>query len=356
MPPKKEKGKKRKELPTAFLPDTPAWPTSEGTQPPAPRPAPPAPPRNSGAPILVRTAGGRTATVIEKKQRGWFVCDLDGNANEEGKAHERKTLRRPHGFAPGQDHLLDSAPQAPIVPKPWKKTDGAAGVAPDGAAAVAPDRAAGVAPVPEAAPKFWGVSTGGGPSAPYSARYFDASDERVSIGNFATPEEAALAVNAAIEALPPDVQERRHLNQVVNGKPVPKSFYSYKKKSYAPVTHQKPRKAKAPVKKPTVTKAAGRPTRDRARDRVLRRVPLTLQDVDSLNWDEACEYAKAMGVSKKSHKTRKAYRDACRTWFVGREGDVFVPAETPAEARQRWQRALPDDVRDAASAADSDSN
>ena len=85
MPPKKEKGKKRKELPTAFLPDTPAWPTSEGTQPPAPRPAqPPPPPRNSGAPILVRTAGGRTATVIEKKQRGWFVCDLDGNANEEG--------------------------------------------------------------------------------------------------------------------------------------------------------------------------------------------------------------------------------------------------------------------------------
>ena len=56
--------------------------------------------------------------MIEKKQRGWFVCDLDGNANEEGKAHERKTLRRPHGFAPGQDHLLDSAPQAPIVPKP----------------------------------------------------------------------------------------------------------------------------------------------------------------------------------------------------------------------------------------------
>ena len=55
MPPKKEKGKKRKELPTAFLPDTPAWPTSEGTQPPAPRPAPPAPPRNSGAPILVGT-------------------------------------------------------------------------------------------------------------------------------------------------------------------------------------------------------------------------------------------------------------------------------------------------------------
>ena len=85
-----------------------------------------------------------------------------------------------------------------------------------------------------------------------------------------------------------------------------------------------------------------RPSRDKARDRVLRRVPLTLQDVDALDWNEACEYAKAMGVSKKSHTTRDAYRDACKTWFVGRETDVFVPAKAPAAPRQRWQRALPD--------------
>ena len=78
-----------------------------------------------------------------------------------------------------------------------------------------------------------------------------------------------------------------------------------------------------------------RPSRDKARDRVLRRVPLTLQDVDALDWNEACEYAKAMGVSKKSHTTRDAYRDACKTWFVGRETDVFVPAKAPAAPRQR---------------------
>ena len=118
MPPKKKRARSAKNCRRPSCRTRPRGPRREGTQPPAPRPAAPPPPRNSGAPILVRTAGGRTATVIEKKQRGWFVCDLDGNANEEGKAHERKTLRRPHGFAPGQDHLLDSAPQAPIVPKP----------------------------------------------------------------------------------------------------------------------------------------------------------------------------------------------------------------------------------------------
>ena len=85
-----------------------------------------------------------------------------------------------------------------------------------------------------------------------------------------------------------------------------------------------------------------RPSRDKARDRVLRRVPLTLQDVDALDWNEACEYAKAMGVSKKSHTTRDAYRDACKTWFVGRETDVFVPAKAPAAPRKHWQRSLPD--------------
>ena len=34
---------------------------------------------------------------------------MDGKANKEGGAFERKSLRRPQ-FAPGQDALLDSAP------------------------------------------------------------------------------------------------------------------------------------------------------------------------------------------------------------------------------------------------------
>ena len=65
-----------------------------------------------GAPIKVRTIGGREAIVLEKMQRGWFRVELDQNANDEGGAGERKSMRRPHGFAPGQDHLLDAAPQA----------------------------------------------------------------------------------------------------------------------------------------------------------------------------------------------------------------------------------------------------
>ena len=64
-----------------------------------------------GAPIKVRTAGGREAIVLEKMQRGWFSVELDGNANDEGGARERKSMRRLHSFAPGQDHLLDAAPQ-----------------------------------------------------------------------------------------------------------------------------------------------------------------------------------------------------------------------------------------------------
>ena len=49
--------------PAAFkpvAPQVPSWPTGDATPPPPP------PPRASGAPILVRTAGGRSATVIPR--------------------------------------------------------------------------------------------------------------------------------------------------------------------------------------------------------------------------------------------------------------------------------------------------
>ena len=69
-----------------------------------------------GAPIKVRTKGGREAIVLERMQRGWFRVVLDGNANEEGGANERKSLRY---FAPGQEHLLNAAPKA--APKPKAK-------------------------------------------------------------------------------------------------------------------------------------------------------------------------------------------------------------------------------------------
>ena len=84
--------------------------SDEGSPAPAPESAPPPSPP-PGAPIKVRTAGGREAIVLEKMQRGWFRVELDGNANDEGGARERKSMRRLHSFAPGQDHLLDAAPQ-----------------------------------------------------------------------------------------------------------------------------------------------------------------------------------------------------------------------------------------------------
>jgi hypothetical protein len=41
----------------------------------------------------LRTAGGRIATVIERRARGWIYVELDGNANDEGGAHEKKSFR-----------------------------------------------------------------------------------------------------------------------------------------------------------------------------------------------------------------------------------------------------------------------
>ena len=41
----------------------------------------------------VRTAGGRVATIIERRSRGWLFVELDGRASDEGGAHERKSIR-----------------------------------------------------------------------------------------------------------------------------------------------------------------------------------------------------------------------------------------------------------------------
>ena len=64
-----------------------------------------------GRKILVLTAGGRVATILERNQRGWFAVELDGNVNDEGGAFECKSMRRPM-FAPGQDELLNRAPES----------------------------------------------------------------------------------------------------------------------------------------------------------------------------------------------------------------------------------------------------
>ena len=83
-----------------------------------------------------------------------------------------------------------------------------------------------VAPDPARAPlaktsKFWGV-TWNQVLRVWVARYSDANGKHRHIGHFVTEEAAAHAVNAAIGALPPDVQRRRHTNPVVDGQLVPK--------------------------------------------------------------------------------------------------------------------------------------
>ncbi len=87
------------------------------------------------------------------------------------------------------------------------------------------DRSAVVAPDPARAPtattsKFWGVSWH--TTRRWMANYSDANGKLRHIGLFDTQEAAAHAVNAAISALPPDVQARRNTNPVVDGQLVPK--------------------------------------------------------------------------------------------------------------------------------------
>ena len=93
-------------------------------------------------------------------------------------------------------------------------------------AASAAKKAAVVPPDPERAPttttsKYWGVSWRKGDLL-WQARYTDANGKLRHIGLFDTQEAAAHAVNAAISALPQDVQARRNTNPVVDGQLVPK--------------------------------------------------------------------------------------------------------------------------------------
>ena len=88
------------------------------------------------------------------------------------------------------------------------------------------DRSGDVPPDPARAPtaptsKYWGVHWHKGDRA-WQANYKDADDKQRYIGRFKTQEAAAHAYNAAIRALPPDVQARRKTNPVVDGRLVPR--------------------------------------------------------------------------------------------------------------------------------------
>jgi len=127
-----------------------------------------------GAPIKVRTKGGREAIVLEKMQRGWFRVALDGNANEEGGANERKSLRY---FAPGQEHLLNALPKA--APKTKAKVPAQPGPVPAGAVQA---RTAPMKTCPACSVRAYNRSTtcpGCGAAFPKKAKKGDAADVQV---------------------------------------------------------------------------------------------------------------------------------------------------------------------------------
>ena len=97
-----------------------------------------------------------------------------------------------------------------------------------------------VAPDPSRAPtettsKFWGVNWHKR-NRRWKAQYTDADGKQRTIGLYDTEEAAAHAVNAAIAALPPDVQRRRHTNPVVDGQLVPRVRKTRKRRREEPST------------------------------------------------------------------------------------------------------------------------
>ena len=102
----------------------------------------------------------------------------------------------------------------------------------DATGALVPKRAAVVAPDPARAPteatsKYWGVHWHKRKRR-WQASYHDANGKHRSLGSFDTQEAAAHAYNAAIRALPPDVQVRRKTNPVVDGQLVPRTRKRYR--------------------------------------------------------------------------------------------------------------------------------
>ena len=64
-----------------------------------------------------------------------------------------------------------------------------------------------------------------------------------------------------------------------------------------------------------------------SRELIKNRVPLRLEEVDALGWNEASDYAWAMGLRHLAKgQKRDDFREVCKSWFVGRETEAFVPS------------------------------
>jgi hypothetical protein len=153
---------------------------------------------------------------VDKKWQAYYK-DADGKQhfigyfdNDEEAARARDKAIRDAGLE-GKRSMNAVDASGALVPRRWGGSS----------AVVAPDPAR--APT-EAASKFWGVSWDK-KNRRWKATYTDADGKFRNIGYFDTQEAAAHAVNAAIRALPPDVQRRRKTNPVVDGHLVPRKTY-----------------------------------------------------------------------------------------------------------------------------------
>jgi len=76
------------------------------------------------APETVITPGGRGATVIERRGRGWLFVELDGHADDEGGSFERKCIRQRACDFPNK-------PAEPVAAKPEPEPASASSPSPE---------------------------------------------------------------------------------------------------------------------------------------------------------------------------------------------------------------------------------
>ena len=187
------------------------------------------------SPVVSLTGHDREGTTRTTSSRFWGVGwhqqtnkwqaqyqDVDGKTRSLGTFDDEEEAARAYNKAIRDAGLEGRRKTNPVdatgalVPKPlrWYNRRACSAV-------VAPDPAR--APLAKTS-KFWGVCWNQVLRV-WVARYSDANGKHRHIGHFVTEEAAAHAVNAAIRALPPDVQRRRHTNPVVDGQLVPRETH-----------------------------------------------------------------------------------------------------------------------------------
>jgi hypothetical protein len=198
--------------------------------------------RRSARPTTVADGAARTTSsrfwgvYWDRQGKKWAAnfCDANGKNRHLGLFDDEEAAARAVNKA-----IRDAGLEGK---RRINEIDAAGALVPKSGVHNARDRSAVVAPDParaatETTSKFWGVCWDKS-TRRWKASYYDANSKLRHIDYYNTQEAAAHAVNAAIRALPPDVQARRNTNPVVDGQLVPPE-----RKRQAP-GHGPPRKSR----------------------------------------------------------------------------------------------------------------